>query len=91
MFLIWGSRWRKGHSKKIWYECIICQEKNLSSYFMRNWFTFFFIPIFPISGKKFYLECPNCDNCYTLKKEINIEEFLNQHEIQEAETNQTEE
>jgi len=28
--------------------------------FVRHWFTLFFLPVFPISGKKSFTECPNC-------------------------------
>jgi tetratricopeptide (TPR) repeat protein len=41
--------------------CPSCQrEVALVPMGSRTWFTLFFIPIFPISGRQRYCECPNC-------------------------------
>jgi tetratricopeptide (TPR) repeat protein len=40
------------------------QGKNL-----RHWFTFFFLPIFPISGKRAFTQCPQCQAQFPLAPE----------------------
>ncbi|MEZ7716686.1 zinc-ribbon domain-containing protein [Leptotrichia wadei] len=35
----------------------------------RDWFTLFWIPVFPISGRKEYLECPICRQVYDVPKD----------------------
>lgn len=37
----------------------------------RDWFTLFFIPVFPISGAKQYIKCTTCQTCF----DIDIEQF----------------
>lgn len=36
------------------------QQARLQARTVRHWLTFFFIPIFPVSGKKQWVECDNC-------------------------------
>jgi tetratricopeptide (TPR) repeat protein len=36
---------------------------------LRNWFTFFFIPIFPISRKRAFTQCPQCGGQFPLAPE----------------------
>ena len=36
----------------------------------RDWFTLFWIPVFPISARKEYLECPICHQAYDVPKDI---------------------
>ncbi|RRD40337.1 zinc ribbon domain-containing protein [Leptotrichia sp. OH3620_COT-345] len=53
------------------YECSRCH--NVSEWkFMeyRNWFTLFFIPVFPISRKHEYLQCPICNQAYTVPDDV---------------------
>ena len=41
--------------------CLSCQrEVGLVAMSFRDWFTLFFIPVFPISGRTPYCQCPNC-------------------------------
>lgn len=41
--------------------CPSCQrEVALVPMSFRNWFTLFFIPLFPISGRQHYCQCPQC-------------------------------
>lgn len=52
------------------YSCQRCN--NLSEWqFMqyRLWFTLFFIPVFPISRKYEYLQCPICSQTYKVPEE----------------------
>jgi hypothetical protein len=79
MFIIWGSCGRQKKEGTVNHVCIICHEARLEVISIRRWFTFFFIPIFPCGFKKFYLSCSECENCYTLKKGINVAEFLQQN------------
>ena len=79
--LIWGYRSIKTYEGNILFKCIICQNDNVNVYSMRRYFTLFFIPVFSMGDKKFYLECVECENSYTLKKEIDIEELLSQAKL----------
>ena len=36
---------------------------------LRHWFTFFFLPIFPISGKRVFTQCPQCGAQFPLAPE----------------------
>jgi len=77
MLIIWGSKSLKKSEMTINSECVVCtsiQPIAIISY--RTWFTFFFIPIFPTSRKKIYLECMLCENTYTIKDETKIKELL---------------
>ncbi len=77
MIIIWGSRSIRKDEMSAHFDCMACnqpQEMKIVSF--RSWFTFFFIPVFPTSKKKFYLECINCENTYKIKDDIKIEELL---------------
>jgi tetratricopeptide (TPR) repeat protein len=37
------------------------RESQFQNKSMRTWFTLFFIPIFPMSGKRPFCQCPNCN------------------------------
>ena len=43
------------------------RETDLVPKSFRNWFTVFFIPVFPISGRTDFCECANCHAQFTLK------------------------
>ena len=78
MFIIWGSRARKKAEDYLPSEgCIVCNNHGLHVLSIRRWFTFFFIPIFPTGRKKYYLTCLECENCYRLKSDVNIQDLLN--------------
>jgi hypothetical protein len=64
MFIISGSRGRTKKESMISKDCLLCPNKELQIISIRSWFTFFFIPIFPISSKTYYMECASCENCY---------------------------
>jgi predicted RNA-binding Zn-ribbon protein involved in translation (DUF1610 family) len=65
-FIIWGSRGltsNKGHGK---FYCPSCDEDdvNYDHKSVREWFTVYFIPIFPIGSAKHYVECQYCKNTF---------------------------
>lgn len=77
MLIIWGSRSVRKYEMSTHFECLVCngpQEMIVLSF--RSWFTFFFIPIFPTSEKKFYFECLHCENTYKINDGINIKELV---------------
>lgn len=37
---------------------------------LRHWFTIFFIPVFPISGKTRFTQCPNCGAQFRVAPEV---------------------
>ena len=47
--------------------CNNTSDWNFMEY--RDWFTLFWIPVFPISGRKEYLECPICRQVYDVPKD----------------------
>src|SRR4051812_34642524 len=52
--------------------CPSCrQQSSIVPMQGRDWFTLFFIPIFPISGAKPFVKCTTCQACF----DIDIEEF----------------
>ncbi len=73
--LIYGYRTRTIQEGSLPLTCLICQQNNLNVISLRCWITFFFIPVFPFGKKTFYLECPQCENCYKLKN-LDIEKLL---------------
>jgi len=67
MFIIWGTRARSSKEGTLEHSCLICPNSSLQVYSWRKWFTFFFIPVFPISSRSYYVECRDCENSYTFK------------------------
>jgi tetratricopeptide (TPR) repeat protein len=52
--------------------CPSCrQESNIIPMQARDWFTLFFIPVFPISGAKPFVKCEACQACF----DVDIEQF----------------
>jgi len=61
--------WRKIVSKRpespVQTVCPACrQQSKLLAMQGRDWFTLFFIPVFPISGAKRFVKCENCQTCF---------------------------
>ena len=72
MFIIWGTKvFRKVIGKSSYVnECQHCHNEvtyEISSVW--RWFTIFWIPLFPISRKKYFLACPICGYGYDITKE----------------------
>jgi len=69
----WGNRYVKDFGQVIKDKCSICSKKNYFNLIrVRDWFDFFFIPIFPYNTE-YHLVCPHC-NCYLeLEDEDQIE------------------
>ena len=52
------------------YYCERCHNTSEWQFMQhRTWFTLFFIPVFPISGKHEYLQCPICSQAYRVPEE----------------------
>jgi tetratricopeptide (TPR) repeat protein len=45
------------------------QQVGMKARGVRTWFTFFFIPVFPISGRKHFTQCPNCGAQFSVTPE----------------------
>ena len=61
--ILFGSRAivSKGEGRPVRTRCPNCrQEADMLPRSFRNWFTLFFIPVFPISGNTPFVECSNC-------------------------------
>ena len=71
MFIVFGTKTiTKDMGVVGTYECSRCH--NVSEWrFMqyRYWFTLFFIPVIPVSGKHEYLQCPVCSQAYSVPKD----------------------
>lgn len=77
MFFIfgWGHRNVKNFGQTLVQKCPVCSHtSHYSLVRTRDWFTLFFIPIFPYETK-YYLECPVCKNAFELENENNIEKL----------------
>lgn len=63
--IIWGSR---GLSKTVshgQFDCPRCgHQSEYSVIQVREWFTLYWIPIFPVGSAKRYLECRNCGQTF---------------------------
>jgi len=66
MILIWGSR---ALTKKLGdgqFYCPTCDDEDCDYTHMRSreWFTLYFLPVFPIGGPMEYIECRHCKQTY---------------------------
>jgi uncharacterized Zn finger protein len=70
VILIWGSRGLTSELGRGEFYCPQCMELNVPYRHksVREWFTLYFIPIFPIGGKTTYVECEGCRG--TFKDEV---------------------
>ncbi len=80
MIIIWGSRALKRREGTLRYNCMICPSSSLTVHSYRKWFTLFFIPIFPIGSREYYVKCRECRNSYKMPY---IEELMQQHDFME--------
>ena len=76
--------WRKIVSKRreepVQTVCPACrQQSNLLAMQGRNWFTLFFIPVFPISGAKQFVKCAACQTCF----DMDIQDFRRRASVPE--------
>lgn len=72
MLIIWGSREFKKELGIMpqQYECGHCHNtSNYSIYRTWRWFTLYWIPIFPISFRHYYVTCPICNYGKEITKE----------------------
>jgi uncharacterized Zn finger protein len=62
VFIIFGSRGLTSELGRGEFYCPQCVELNVPYRHksVREWFTLYFIPIFPIGGKTTYIECEEC-------------------------------
>ncbi|WP_231284703.1 zinc-ribbon domain-containing protein [Leptotrichia hofstadii] len=51
------------------YECSRCHNlSDLEFISTQQWFTLFWIPVFPISKKQEFMKCPICHQAYEVPK-----------------------
>ena len=62
-------------------ECILCKNNPTQIQSAQLWLDFFFIPVFPINTKTFYISCPRCRNIYLPIQKGIIKELLGQNRI----------
>lgn len=78
MFIIWGSRSMDktlGETERT-YQCQHCNNVSHYKIFKRSdWFTLFWIPIFPFSSK-YYISCPICNFGSKLKKQDALDQLV---------------
>lgn len=74
MIIIFGTKMLKKHVKTFSnYDCAICHYESATLLSTWRWFTLFWLPIFPVGKKKYWLICSKCQNGYALTKEKAIE------------------
>lgn len=80
MLIIWGSRSMDktlGETERS-YECQNCHNVSHYRIFSRKeWFTLFWIPIFPFSSTH-YISCPVCNFGKKIKKQEALEQLATQ-------------
>ena len=66
MFILFGTKGRAIETDSGQFYCPNCNVKEeYGKKYVQDWFTLFFIPIFPISGKKNnHIECRKCESIY---------------------------
>ena len=66
MFILFGTKGRAIETDSGQFHCPNCNIKEeYGKKYVQDWFTLFFIPIFPISGKKNdHIECKKCESIY---------------------------
>ena len=83
MFILFGTKDRAVEIDSGQFHCPNCNlKKEYGKKYVQDWFTLFFIPIFPISGKKNnHIECKECQSIYHLDV-IDYKPALNQNEME---------
>ncbi len=70
MIILFGTKTKTNHLGTV--ENCYCERCHNTSDWnfieYRNWFTLFFIPVFPISKKTELLQCPICHQAYQVPK-----------------------
>ena len=68
MIFIFGTRAREIKAGQGRFHCPHCEgERNYQLMKVKNYFTFFFIPIFPFSDLGEYVECDTCKDTYKVE------------------------
>ena len=87
MFILFGTKGRAIETDSGQFHCPNCNIKEeYGKKYVQDWFTLFFIPIFPISGKKNdHIECRKCESIYhtdviEYKPAISDEEMESEYE-----------
>lgn len=63
----WKTRKKEWGNTITPYQCTHCQNANhFLKLSLQEWFTLFFLPIFPIGRKKKHMVCPVCQAAYNL-------------------------
>ena len=83
MFILFGTKGRAIETDSGQFHCPNCNIKEeYGKKYVQDWFTLFFIPIFPISGKKNdHIECKKCESIYHTDV-IEYKPALNEEEIE---------
>lgn len=66
MFIICNFEWVHKEEGETAIECRTCYGEMLFVYSVQEQFTLFFIPVFPISYKKYYFKCFSCNYIYNI-------------------------
>lgn len=66
MIIIWGSRTLSSRIDSGRFYCPGCERMDVgyAHKAARDWFTLYFIPIFPVGGRTEYIECTHCKGTY---------------------------
>ena len=83
MFILFGTKGRAIETDSGQFHCPNCNiKKEYGKKYVQDWFTLFFIPIFPISGKKNdHIECKKCESIYHVDT-IDYKPALNNDEME---------
>jgi hypothetical protein len=61
LFIVYGSLDRTAELERGYFFCPHCMEQQeYTLKVVKNWFTFFFIPLFPVFEVRRYVECGGC-------------------------------
>ncbi|MGL4666652.1 MAG: zinc-ribbon domain-containing protein [Saezia sp.] len=78
MFIIFGTKGRSVKKDNGRFYCPHCEgERNYTQYRLSNYFTLFFIPIFPFNTIANYVQCDTCQGQFNLEVlEISADQIL---------------
>lgn len=67
MFFIYGWGHRQKPIANGEFSCPVCRTRtNYTHYSQRRWFSFFFVPIFPLTTPQEFVGCHQCQNIFSL-------------------------
>ena len=90
MIIVWGTKWTISTLEEDFFICPVCNSnQGYELKQARKYFTFFWIPIFPLGKEHMYIECCSCGSNFHTRllyeeKSSQPEELINNELIKES-------